>query len=128
MLFPLSSAIALLATLPSLALALPTIKQLVDLPTSTLPFNVANPGATPVFRPIFQLPPGPITQVIGFAGAASVLAGSPLDVATLASGLVGTGVVKRSVSCLDSSANDTTINLLFYCEFDEVDPRSAKSR
>ena len=124
MLSPLLTSLVLLLSLPSLALARPATKRQADLPTPVLPFNVANPGATPALEPLISLPPGPISQVVGFAGAVSIFPGSPLDIATRALG----GVAKRAVSCLDSTTNDTVINHLFYCESCGVNVWSPEER
>ncbi|KAL8283655.1 hypothetical protein RQP46_005450 [Phenoliferia psychrophenolica] len=57
-----------------------------------------------------------ISSVVRHAGAAKVAPGSALDVASRSALLAGSAASKRAtpINCLDSTANDTTINLLFY--------------
>lgn len=119
-----TSALAVLVAFPLLSAGELVRGRPVDadrraLATPSLPFNVANPGATPLFKPIPPPTLGPVAGAVPFAGAASVRAGSPLDLAVLASAAAkSTKIVKRAVTCLDSTTNDTTINLLYYCELE----------
>lgn len=121
-------------------------KQLGRRADTTLPFNVAHPGATPAFiRPAVAklLPVKQVATLISATTtkADSLLARTAADLLTttngvvvgltntvnnLLCGLLGCIAIPQAPavpvkpvtgdSCLDSSYNDTIISSLFYCE------------
>ena len=115
--------------------------------TERPPYNVAHPAATPAWRKLQPRPYGPVAHAVPFAHAAKAFTLSKLAIAVELHSLAKIAVVVKAASttskkvtstakataanasakprvissatlgCLDSTANDTVINLLFWCTF-----------
>lgn len=82
-----------------------------------LPFNVANPAKTPTFHPPpspVHLAPAALETAMARMGRNRDKAPRSLDDVVAVDDIFKTILPRQTTTCIDSTANETVINSLFY--------------